>query len=256
MSAPHPDPESDPTAPAPAASPLPILSTFADDTQATGVSLPSTDAFLEAYGPMTRRQTHWFAIKVIGRAIGISLLVLLGYFLLPVSADGQGVGLVILFGSLTVLVLVIVNELRRIVISEHPAIRAVEAVAIVIPLFIVVFAYAYVWMSNDNPANFTQPIDRVDGIYFTVTMLSTVGFGDITAVSQNARIVVTVQMILDLILIGVVAKLIVGASRIGVQRRRSAATAPGPATPGGASDPSDADPSAGPATGPEPSPPG
>jgi hypothetical protein len=244
--------ETEPAQP-PSESPLPLLSTFADESPVGPSSTPSpAGAFLEAYSPMTKRQTRWFAIKVVGRSLGVATLVLLGYFLLPLSADGEATGLVVLFSGLAVLVLVLIRELRRIVVSEHPAIRGVEAVAIVIPLFIVVFAYAYVWMAQDDPASFTEPINRFDGIYFTVTMLSTVGFGDIAAVSQTARIVVTVQMILDLVLIGVVAKLIVGASRIGVQRRRSAATAPGSATPDGGSDPS----GAGPAIGPEPSPPG
>lgn len=234
-------------APPPSESPLPVLSTLADDTQDPSSPLPPTEALLDAYRPMTKRQTRWFVLRVVGRSLGVAALVLIGYFLLPDNADGKATGLVVLLVGLVVLVVVIVSELRRIVVSEHPAIRGVEAVAIIVPLFVVVFSYAYVWMSNDDPANFTQSINRVDGIYFTVTMLSTVGFGDITAVSQSARILVTVQMLLNLVLIGVVAKLIVGASRIGVQRRRSAASAtvpttrPDPAGPGEAAGPNPPD---------------
>ena len=118
-------------------------------------------------------------------------------------------------------VMVTVRQVQRIVVDDHPALRGVEAVATIVPLFIVVFAYTYVWMSYDDPSRFTQPIDRVDGLYFVVTVLSTVGFGDISPVSSGARLLVTVQMLLDLVLIGVVAKLIVGASQVGVQRRRN-----------------------------------
>jgi hypothetical protein len=197
-------------------------------------SFDHVNALLEVYGPMSKRQMRWFAIKVLLRALGIAALVLVGYFLLPVSVDGEASGLVVLILGLTVLVIVIIGELRRILAADHPAVRAIEAVAIVVPLFIVVFAYSYVWMSTYDPASFNQPIDRVDGIYFTVTVLSTVGFGDIAANTQNARIVVTIQMVLDLVLIGVVAKLIVGAGRLGLQRQRGEVTATGTAAMGGA----------------------
>lgn len=49
------------------------------------------------------------------------------------------------------------------------------------------------------------------GLYFTVTVFSTVGFGDITAASQSARLVVTVQMLLDLLALGLVVRAFVSA---------------------------------------------
>jgi hypothetical protein len=54
-------------------------------------------------------------------------------------------------------------------------------------------------MAANHPANFsTHALTRTDALYFTVTVFSTVGFGDITAASQSARLVVTAQMLLDL----------------------------------------------------------
>jgi len=52
---------------------------------------------------------------------------------------------------------------------------------------------------------------RTNALYFTVTVFATVGFGDITANAEAARLLVTGQMILDLIIIGVGARVIVGA---------------------------------------------
>ena len=64
------------------------------------------------------------------------------------------------------------------------------------PLFLLLFASAYLTMAHANPANFnTHPLTRTDVLYFTVTVFSTVGFGDISAVSQSARLVVTAQML-------------------------------------------------------------
>ncbi len=43
-------------------------------------------------------------------------------------------------------------------------------------------------------------------MYFTVTTLSTVGFGDITATGQAARLVVTLQMAFNLAFLGIVIR--------------------------------------------------
>ncbi|KRD22978.1 MULTISPECIES: potassium channel family protein [unclassified Streptomyces] len=59
-------------------------------------------------------------------------------------------------------------------------------------------------------------------MYFAVTVFATVGFGDVTAKSEAARLVVTGQMIADLVILGLAIKIIMGA----VSRRRQ---------PGGAS---------------------
>ena len=47
---------------------------------------------------------------------------------------------------------------------------------------------------------------KIDGLYFTMTVVSTVGFGDITPTGQAARAIVTVQMLFDLLFIGVAVR--------------------------------------------------
>jgi uncharacterized protein with GYD domain len=60
-------------------------------------------------------------------------------------------------------------------------------------------------------------------MYLSATVFTTVGFGDITAKTEAARIVVTIQMMLDLVIIGLVVRLVVNAIKIG-QRRRDPAS--------------------------------
>jgi hypothetical protein len=62
-------------------------------------------------------------------------------------------------------------------------------------------------------------------MYFTVTILSTVGFGDIAAKTDLARITVTLQILMDLALVVVVARAIVFAARVGVRRKEPRGTA-------------------------------
>jgi Ion channel len=53
--------------------------------------------------------------------------------------------------------------------------------------------------------------------------LSTVGFGDITPVTDAARLTVAVQMICDLVVIGILVKPIVGVAKHARAQRTSAA---------------------------------
>jgi Ion channel len=48
-------------------------------------------------------------------------------------------------------------------------------------------------MGVSDPTNFSQSLDRVSAIYFTVTVLSTVGVGDITAESDASKVLVTIE---------------------------------------------------------------
>ena len=64
-----------------------------------------------------------------------------------------------------------------------------------------------------SAGNFGGHLSHTDGVYFTVTVFSTAGFGDITAKTETARLVVTGQMIADLIILGLAVKVLVGAVR-------------------------------------------
>jgi len=145
------------------------------------------------------------------------------YFTIPLERDTNGVNIGLLVIGLVGFGYALVHSIRRIVDAPFPQLRAVETLATVLPLFIVIFALVYAGMSKVDAANYSEPLSKVSALYFTVTVLSTVGFGDITPTTDTARMVVTTQMIADLIIIGVVVRLIFGASRIGLQRRRAEA---------------------------------
>jgi voltage-gated potassium channel len=110
-------------------------------------------------------------------------------------------------------------QVRAIIASRFPGLRAIEALATSVPLFLALFAGTYVVIARLSPGSFTAPLSRTDALYFTVTVFSTVGFGDITAKTEIARLVVTGQMIADLVILGLAIKAIVGAVRRGRQRQ-------------------------------------
>jgi Ion channel len=96
---------------------------------------------------------------------------------------------------------------------------AVEALATSLPLFLLLFSGTYVVLAAVSASNFGQKLTHTDALYFTVTVFTTVGFGDITAKSEGARLLVTAQMMADLVVLGIGAKIILGAVTRGRQRQ-------------------------------------
>jgi voltage-gated potassium channel len=108
------------------------------------------------------------------------------YYLLPLDHIPKNVPLILAAGLLIMLA-VTVWQVRAIIRARYPALRAVEALAATVPLFLLLFASAYFTMARTNPVSFSiHSLTRTDALYFTGTAFSTVGFGDITAVSQPA----------------------------------------------------------------------
>jgi hypothetical protein len=60
-----------------------------------------------------------------------------------------------------------------------------------------------------------------------VTVFATVGFGDITPVTSNARLTVTAQMVCDILVIAAVVRLIIEAGRGTFGVRSAGETQPG-----------------------------
>src|SRR5205807_1588752 len=100
--------------------------------------------------------------------------------------------------------------------SPFPLIRAIEGLATTFALVLLLFSTAYFLTNEYQPNSFTQHMTRIDSLYFTVTTFATVGYGDIAPVTESARLTTTLQMIVDLVLIGLVARAFVTSVRTGL----------------------------------------
>jgi hypothetical protein len=130
--------------------------------------------------------------------------------------------------SLAVFSAITVWQVRAIAGSPYPGLKAFETLGLIVPLYLLLFASTYFVMERMSAASFTEPLTRTDALYFSVTVFSTVGFGDITAKSEAARTVLTIQMLGDLAFLGAGARLLLGAVQRGQQRRSDTSGDAGP----------------------------
>jgi hypothetical protein len=161
------------------------------------------------------------AAWAVVRAIGSMAVILAVYYLLPFGRSATWGTVAPLIIGLVLLVALAAYQVWVITHSPFPALRALEALATSIPLFLVLFASTYYVMSRISLDSFRDELSRTDALYFTVTVFATVGFGDITAKTESARLVVTGQMMADLVALGLGLRIITGAVTRGQQRKNA-----------------------------------
>jgi voltage-gated potassium channel len=166
-----------------------------------------------------REQQRVITRSAIRILVSVVLLFAL-YGALP-AADRTGAGTLLrLFVGLIIFGAVLGWQVLKIMGAEHPELRAAEALAIAVPIVVIVFAFTYLSMSHVQPGSFSEPLNHVRAVYFVITVISTVGFGDITPKTDSAMIVVSFQIMLDLVLLVGIVRAVFFAAQVGVRRRQ------------------------------------
>lgn len=142
------------------------------------------------------------------------------YFCVPLDRDLQTREVVQLAMSgvaLGLLAFMVVWEIRQQLVDEN---RTIDRLALALVVSVLGFALGFFVMDQRDPTQIVGIETRLDSLYFTMTTLLTIGFGDIHAEGQMARGLVLVQMCFNVVIITT------GATTIGHQiRSRAAATA-------------------------------
>jgi voltage-gated potassium channel len=157
----------------------------------------------------------------VGRTLGNITVVVVLYYLLPLDRPFEWSTALALLGGLIGVAVLTAWQVRSVLRSPHPGLRAAETLALTVSLFLVLFAACYQQLAATDPSTFSEPLSRTDSLYFVITVFATVGFGDISPVSAAARVLASVQMIGDLVLIGLLVKTMLTAVERGrAQQRR------------------------------------
>jgi voltage-gated potassium channel len=161
-------------------------------------------------------------VRALLRASGTATALVVLYFTLPLTGSIDRSTATLLVLGLLAFAGIVTWQVRSVLRSSYPGLRAIESLAAAIPLFLVLFAGLYLHIADLDGSAFSEPLSRVDALYFTITVFSTVGFGDIVPRAELARIVTMVQMLGDLVFVGLVLHVMIGAVKLGRQRRAAA----------------------------------
>ena len=172
-------------------------------------------------------------VRTLLRALLTVVVLVVLYYNLPLDQELDATAVALLLAGLLALTGLISWQVRGILRSSYPALRAVSALSSAIPFFLLIFASAYFLMARAQAGSFTEPLTRTDALYFTVTVFATVGFGDIAPTTQLTRIVTMFQMIADLLVLGVLLRVVLGAVKLGQQRRSGGGADSGAEPPSG-----------------------
>lgn len=158
----------------------------------------------------------------IGVGIFITIL-LVFYAMVPYENDGIPAHVAIVFCVGLVLFtlllgyLVVRNNIGN--SSQDRWLRLIVTIAGLIGC-LVFFALSYRQLANSVPSEFVGLSTMIDSVYFTVATSLTVGFGDVYASGQLARLMVIFQMVFTVIVLAAAGRSIAGILQLQADQRK------------------------------------
>jgi hypothetical protein len=168
-------------------------------------------------GGANRRAFARATLRTVASVAGI----VFAYYWIP-AGDARGtdaMGVLFLTIGLAVFAVVFYRQISRVSRADHPVLRAVEALCSILALFVCLFALLYYASSVNDATAFSEPLTRTDSLYYTVTVFSTVGFGDITPVATTQRVMTMTQMLLDVAFLAVLVRVLTMVTQASLARR-------------------------------------
>jgi voltage-gated potassium channel len=152
--------------------------------------------------------------------------VLAVYYALPVgedrSAHAQALAVAVLALGTVVLGWLIARQARRQLLTHDDTAVRIQSLVTLAYLVVVLFALGYFALARADAGEFSDLETKTDALYFTMSTLATVGYGDVHATGQLARGLVTLQIAFNLVFVAALA------SMVGDQLRRRAGAARDP----------------------------
>lgn len=136
------------------------------------------------------------------------------FYMVPVSANEStgrvAASVLITLVGVAALAWGIFEQVRRQLRSRS---EDIHTLVMLLPLAAVLFALGFYILEEQSPSQFEGLATRTDALYFTLSTVTTVGFGDVTAHGQLARVLVMFQLVFNAIFVGAAASTIVGTIR-------------------------------------------
>lgn len=133
-------------------------------------------------------------------AAAVTLLVIV-YFVVPLNGDlgaTEIVQVIVTVLALGLLSFMVIWEVRQQLMDDT---RNIDRLALALVVSVLGFALGFYVMAERNPGQIAGLETRLDSLYFTMTTLLTIGYGDIHAKGQLARGLVLVQMCFNVVIL-------------------------------------------------------
>jgi voltage-gated potassium channel len=149
----------------------------------------------------------------MGRAAAETLipaaLIIFLYYVLPFSSGG---GMVLAVGFAVVVVVCsipwAIHASKRVMESSQPILHGAQMLALMLSAVVCAFASVYYAFATHYDDQMTGLATKLDAMYFTLTMSTTIGFGDIHPIGQAARGVASFHMVSNLAVVAVGVQLV------------------------------------------------
>jgi len=151
--------------------------------------------------------------KRLQRDILALAAVLVAYYAAPVgelpSRAGIAFSVLGLLAGLAVVAWLIIRQVQLLVDTD-PEDTSIQADSLILLIFVIVplFSFGYLALEKADSSQFADLATKTDALYFTISTLGTVGFGDVHATGQLARVLVTIQIVFDLVFLAAVVSVL------------------------------------------------
>jgi voltage-gated potassium channel len=158
------------------------------------------------------RPAHVSTGRLVVTTAGVVLGLVAVYAAAPLSGRSRAWGALVGLVAVAAVIPVLIRRLRAVLHADHPLGEAVAAIAVTFTLIILGSASTYFVLAS-FPGQFRGLETKIDAAYFSVIVMSTVGFGDITPVGQGARLATTLHVLVSLSFLGATLRLVTWAAR-------------------------------------------
>ena len=130
----------------------------------------------------------------------------------------------VLLAGLGAVVFVAIRQVRQLARFERgaPGVR-LDVVVLVVFVVVPLFSLGYYAIEQGDASQFADLGTKTDALYFTLSTLATVGFGDVHATGQLARALVSVQIVFDLVFVAALVSVLTAHLRARAAERRAGA---------------------------------
>jgi hypothetical protein len=135
--------------------------------------------------------------------------VLVAYYAFPVDFDRAPgfviISLVLTLAGLALIAWTMVSELGH--LRRGEASRSLPVLAMLILLLVMSFSLAFFLLEHASPGQIASLHTRTDALYFTLSTMATVGYGDVHAEGQAARALVSAVIAFDVVVVASLVRL-------------------------------------------------